>query len=97
MSEVMKLVADDSRLKIEWEIWKQTKEFASTRHWARYDEHLMGSLWEAFRVGFEAAKEASARLHENVDPASDDERLSNSPGAGAMGAVIEYRDKIRGQ
>ena len=42
-----------------------------------------------------AAIEACAMLHESVNPANDDERLNNVPGAGAMGAVIEYRDKIR--
>lgn len=41
------------------------------------------------------ALEEAARLHESINPASDDERLKGSPGAGAMGAVIEYRDKIR--
>ena len=42
-----------------------------------------------------AAIEACAMLHENINPASDEERQKNVPGAGAMGAVIEYRDKIR--
>lgn len=39
--------------------------------------------------------ELAAQLHESINPASDDERQSSTPGAGAMGAVIEYRDKIR--
>lgn len=42
-------------------------------------------------------RERCARLHESVDPASDDERHNKVPGAGAMGAVIEYRDLIRAQ
>lgn len=45
----------------------------------------------------EAERERCARLHEMVSPASDDERLNGVPGAGAMGAVIEYRDLIRKQ
>jgi hypothetical protein len=45
----------------------------------------------------EAKRERCARLHERVNPASDEERLCNAPGAGAMGAVIEYRDLIRAQ
>ena len=44
----------------------------------------------------EAERERCAQLHESVSPASDDERLRGDPGAGAMGAVIEYRDLIRG-
>ena len=39
--------------------------------------------------------ERCAMLHESVNPASDDERLHRVPGAGAMGAVLEYRDLIR--
>lgn len=45
----------------------------------------------------EGERERAATLHESVNPASDDERLKNLPGAGAMGAVIEYRDLIRSE
>lgn len=37
----------------------------------------------------------AADLYEQVNPASDDERMNGDPGAGAMGAVIEFRDLIR--
>lgn len=40
-------------------------------------------------------RERCASLHESIDTASDDERFHGHPGAGAMGAVIEYRDAIR--
>lgn len=40
-------------------------------------------------------KERAASLHEIINPASDEERANSVPGAGAMGAVIEYRDAIR--
>lgn len=43
----------------------------------------------------EAEREECARLFEQVNPASDDERLNNVPGAGAMGAVLQFRDLIR--
>jgi hypothetical protein len=46
--------------------------------------------------GWNEALERAAMLHESVNPASDEERVHRIPGAGAMGAVIEYRDKIRG-
>lgn len=39
--------------------------------------------------------EEAARLHEQIDPSCDHERQNGDPGAGAMGAVIEYRDAIR--
>ena len=40
-------------------------------------------------------REECARLHEQINPASDDERYHSVPGAGAMGAVLQYRDLIR--
>ena len=46
---------------------------------------------KAIRVGLLMA----AELFEQVNPASDVERINGDPGAGAMGAVIEYRDLIR--
>jgi hypothetical protein len=59
------------------------------------EQRAMGTLWGAFMAGFNAATERAAALHESVNPASDDERLNKVPGAGAMGAVIQYRDLIR--
>ena len=44
----------------------------------------------------DSERERCAALHEQVNPASDDERLHRVPGAGAMGAVIQYRELIRG-
>jgi len=41
------------------------------------------------------ALEEAALLHDSIDPACDHERQDGVPGAGAMGAIIEYRDKIR--
>lgn len=55
----------------------------------------MDILCRALLAERRAAVEECARLHENINPASDDERLRGAPGAGAMGAVIEYRDAIR--
>lgn len=62
-----------------------------------YRQFVTGSLWAAFMAGFNAATELAASLHESVNPASDMERLNKDPGAGAMGAVIEYRDAIRAE
>jgi hypothetical protein len=42
-------------------------------------------------------REECARLFEQVNPASDDERFHHVPGAGAMGAVLQFRDLIRAQ
>lgn len=39
--------------------------------------------------------EACAALFESVNPASDTERHNGDPGAGAMGAILEFRDLIR--
>ena len=40
-------------------------------------------------------QEKAAILHESVRVDCDHERQGGHPGAGAMGAVIDYRDKIR--
>lgn len=45
----------------------------------------------------DSERERCASLFESVNPASDDERLHNAWGAGAMGAVLEFRDLIWGQ
>jgi len=39
--------------------------------------------------------EKAATLHENINTACDHERLNGSPGAAAMGSIIQYRDEIR--
>lgn len=58
-------------------------------------ERLMHGIIGTQVDAIEDALEQAAMLHEQVDCASDAERLAGIPGAGAMGAVIEYRDKIR--
>lgn len=62
-------------------------------------ERLNDAHRELLRACVAAARvkalDDAAALHESVNPASDDERGHGVPGAGAMGAVIEYRDKIR--
>ncbi len=53
------------------------------------------ALQQADENAREEERERCAMLHESVDVACDHERQSKSPGAGAMGAVIAYRDLIR--
>lgn len=84
-------------LRAAWEQYKQTAEYQNTRKWAAHPEHLDGSLWGVWMAGFQAATDRAAALHESVNPASDEERSNKVPGAGAMGAVIEYRDLIRAE
>jgi cation transport regulator ChaB len=82
-------------LRAAWEQYKKTGEFLNTRTWAADPTHLEGSLWAVWLAAFNSATERAAALQESVDPASDDERANKVPGAGAMGAVIQYRDLIR--
>ena len=68
--------------------------------WAReaIASTTLGQGWlspEQAKAWAEKVKEKCADLHPNIDPASDAERLRGAPGAGAMGAVIDYRDAIR--
>lgn len=91
----MALVPKNDPMMIAWEAFKQSDEYANAKRWAAHAEHLDGSLWAMYCQGFKDATERAADLHEQVNSASDAERLGKLPGAGAMGAVIEYRDKIR--
>ena len=93
MSYAMTAVSKDHPLMKAWTVYQQTKEYENTLKWA--PTHSQGSLWAAFVEGFKAATERAAMLHESVNPASDMERIDHVPGAGAMGAVIQYRDLIR--
>lgn len=87
---LMQMIPNDDPLMIAWNAYKTTEDYANTRKHA-----FGGSLWAAFMAGFQAATERAAALHEAVNPACDHERGHDTPGAGAMGAVIEYRDRIR--
>ena len=94
MSEAMRALRSDEPLMVEWERFKATSEYQNALHWVERS-HPEGSLWALFMAGFIAGTKRAADAHENVNPASDRERLEGSPGAGAMGAVVEYRDLIR--
>ena len=78
-----------------WEAFKQSPAYVNAKTWAADPNHLEGSLWALYSAGFRDATARASDLHEQINSASDAERLENTPGAGAMGAVIEYRDKIR--
>lgn len=82
-------------LRDSWEEYKASDAYANSRRWLAVDEYRDGSMWASYCEGFMRAVEMAASLHESVNPASDEERLARAPGAGAMGAVIEYRDLIR--
>ena len=53
------------------------------------------SLRPAVEAALRKLLEDAAMLHESIDNSCDHERQRGDPGAGAMAAVIEYRDKIR--
>lgn len=94
---VMEQVPADRPLMKAWEKYRASDGFRTSFKNAAYLEYRTGTLWAAFMEGFKAATERAAGLHEQINPASDMERLDKSPGAGAMGAVIEYRDRIRAE
>ena len=85
-------VPDDHPLMIAWMAHKSSGEYANSRQWAKDPEHLDGSLWALFAAGWTTATERAASLHESIRPSCDHEP---NIGAGAMGAVIPYRDAIR--
>lgn len=97
MTIVDRMLGKEEPVKIAWEAFRRTREFdvaTSPDRWCR-SIASDGVIWAMFYAGFVAATELAAAQHENVNAASDEERQTNAPGAGAMGAVIEYRDLIR--
>jgi hypothetical protein len=90
---MMAAVPEDHPLMVAWNEYKKTADFANTMKWAKTNpEYVDGSLWGAFMAGFNLATERAASLHESVRTHCDHEP---DAGAGAMGAVINYRDLIR--
>lgn len=81
--------------------------FKSNRSLDRLIAALFKHRWGVFKVSYEPeledelrlirdqAFEEAASLFESVNPASDSERATKTPGADAMGAVLEFRDLIR--
>ena len=51
-SKVMTKIADDHPMKVAWDFYKETDDYANTRKWALQEEHVDGSLWTAFCVGW---------------------------------------------
>lgn len=94
MPEMQQVSADHPLMKA-WEKYRVSDDWRTAFKNAANLEYRTGVLWAAFLAGFNAATERAASLHEQINPASDMERLDKVPGAGAMGAVIEYRDRIR--
>lgn len=89
----MTALPPDHPLMEAWNAHKATDEYQNSLRWA--PTHSEGSLWAVFMAGWQAATRRAGDLHESVSPASDQERHDKVPGAGAMGALIEYRDLIR--
>ena len=50
---------DDPRM-IAWNKYKETEEYSNTKGWAGYAQHVEGSLWAAFLVGWTMAGHDSA-------------------------------------
>lgn len=50
----------DHPMRIAWEKYKQTPEYANTKHWALYKGHEESSLWASFVEGFMAGERASS-------------------------------------
>lgn len=57
MSTMQQLPADHPLMKL-WVEFKRTQEYLNSRRWARYEEHVDGSLWAVFHAGFAAAQPA---------------------------------------
>ena len=61
----------DSPLMKAWEAFKASSEYANARKWALHEEHVDGSLWHAFSMGF-------MHTHHNQAPFAVSERTENA-------------------
>lgn len=71
---------DDPRM-IAWNKYKETEEYSNTKGWAGYAQHVEGSLWAAFLVGWTMAGHDSAGA-------------ANSPSPEVRQAWEEGRDEV---
>jgi hypothetical protein len=55
---------------IAWTAYKTTDDFAHSKKWAAYPEHVDGSLWAAFEKGFWAALSLPSPSQEKGPPVS---------------------------
>lgn len=58
-----RMVGQDEPLMIAWNAYKATEDYANSRKWAEYKEHLDGSLWAVFCAGY-AARDEEIRKQE---------------------------------
>ena len=91
----MTAAPDDRETALADEIVKQTYDVGYVELANTIAAALRAAREDGRRQGATEMREAAGYLHEQINPASDEERQNSDPGAGAMGAVIEYRDKIR--
>ena len=59
--------AKDDPLLLAFNAWKETNDYENTRRWALVEEHVSGSLWEAFTQGWN-----SRQLSRPADPTPDE-------------------------
>lgn len=60
-------VPKDHPLMLAWEAYKATDEYANTKKWAAYPEHVDGSLWAAFEQGWRAVHSACTEKIEGYE------------------------------
>ena len=57
MSDSMTEVPHSDPLRMLWEKYKTTSNYANTRKWAMHEEHIDGALWTVFIAGYQAIRE----------------------------------------
>lgn len=97
-NKVMKQVDKDSPLMIAWEKYKATADYANTKKWALFPEHVDGSLWASFLQGYEAALPTKSvdvdGLQDLINKVSEDIRIGHSfaGGSGDITYLLSRQD-----
>lgn len=55
--ETMRAIPSNHPMMLAWHKLQESPDYVNTRNWAKYPDHVDGSLWAMFMAGWEACEE----------------------------------------
>lgn len=52
LTKIMTAIPNDDPMMVSWEHFKASIDYENTRKWALHEDHVDGSLWNAFMMGW---------------------------------------------
>lgn len=56
-------VSENNPMLIAWNKYKASDEYQNSRNWAKHEEHVDGSMWASFVIGWNASGEEKEEKH----------------------------------